>query len=558
MFKKLLSNLPFNPSLIGQVSFYAQRLRRESAVRRIGVVTLILAMFIQVFAVVSPPEPTLARSGNDIIDGGFTTREQAVQNCRGGIYSEFWHILNYYEVSCDTLAAAEIVSLRSTDYEGKLDSLGRWQQGPTIAGTGKPTNEYAVDINGARYYMRNLWAWDSGASSTYKMLRMKNTRGLIIMVMFDCGNIVTIDRYSPPAPAPAPTKPNPQIISKTTLPGMPAAESFVRAGDNIGYRIYFKNAGNAAATNVFIEDSTPRHTSFVSQGTGGASRYGYSDTVYPGHGQEPHVHWVYNTMPANANGYYVDFTVKVNTGTTNGQRICNKAFIRSNETPQACSNEVCHTVKINAPQPPATPPVAPITPTTPTPPSLTLGKKARNVSQNIADANNTTARAGDTIQYVLSVKNKGETTMKDFVIEESMGDVLEYADITDLAGGAIDDKKIVRWKPTDIKAGETIQRNLLITIKAQIPSTPVSSSYPGSFDLIMTNVYGDTVNIKLPPTVIKTAEQTVKALPNTGPGESLAAIMLLVIVASYFFARNKLIVKELDMVRTEFTSSGGY
>ena len=35
MFKKLLSNLPYNPSLIGQVSFYAKRLHAEEKIRRL-------------------------------------------------------------------------------------------------------------------------------------------------------------------------------------------------------------------------------------------------------------------------------------------------------------------------------------------------------------------------------------------------------------------------------------------------------------------------------------------------------------------------------------------
>ncbi len=562
MFKKLLSNLPFNPSLIGQVSFYAQRMHSESALRRTGLIILTMAMFLQVFSVLNPPEPTLARSGNDIIEGGFSTKQQAVQHCQQGVFSEFAQIVNYYGLDCTSIAGAQEVWIRSTDHGNQLDSMGRWAQGPTIARTGKPTDEYPVDINGARYYMRNLWAWDSSSSSSYKVLKMQNKHGQTIMIMFDCANIITIGKYSPPPPPPAPvappTKPNPQI-NKTTIPGLPQASTNVRPGDNIGYRMYFNNAGDGAATYLFVEDSIPGHTTFVSQGTGGASRHGFINSVYPGHGKEPHVFWVYNNFPARASGYYVEFTVKVNANAPNGQRICNTAFIRSVQTPQTPSNQICHTVKFNAPVPTVTPPAPPaVTVNTPTPPNLVLNKKARNVSRNIADANNTMARGGETIQYILSVKNTGSSTAKGFVIEETLGDVLEYADIVDLGGGAIDDKKIVRWKPVDIKAGETVQRNLLVTIKDPIPETPVSSSHPGSFDLIMTNVYGDTVNIKLPASTLKTAEQAVTTLPNTGPGESLAAIVVIATMASYFFARSRLVAKELDIVRTEFASTGGY
>ena len=78
MFKKLISNLPFNPSLIEQVSFYAKRIHKESSVRRTGLFVLGLAMLVQMLAVFSPPQATMDRSNNDIVNGGFVNRDQAV------------------------------------------------------------------------------------------------------------------------------------------------------------------------------------------------------------------------------------------------------------------------------------------------------------------------------------------------------------------------------------------------------------------------------------------------------------------------------------------------
>ncbi len=69
MFKKLVSNLPFNPSLIGQVGFYMDRLRAEASVRKMGFVFIVLAMLVQMFAVIAPPEKSLAASSNHIING---------------------------------------------------------------------------------------------------------------------------------------------------------------------------------------------------------------------------------------------------------------------------------------------------------------------------------------------------------------------------------------------------------------------------------------------------------------------------------------------------------
>jgi hypothetical protein len=69
MFKKLLSNLPFNPSLLDQVSFYYGRLRQEEAVRRVGFVLIVAAMVVQFIATVYPPQQSLAASPNDILNG---------------------------------------------------------------------------------------------------------------------------------------------------------------------------------------------------------------------------------------------------------------------------------------------------------------------------------------------------------------------------------------------------------------------------------------------------------------------------------------------------------
>jgi len=38
MFRKIVSNLPFSPALVGQLGFYAKRLRKEETTRRLGLI----------------------------------------------------------------------------------------------------------------------------------------------------------------------------------------------------------------------------------------------------------------------------------------------------------------------------------------------------------------------------------------------------------------------------------------------------------------------------------------------------------------------------------------
>ena len=138
-----------------------------------------------------------------------------------------------------------------------------------------------------------------------------------------------------------------------------------------------------------------------------------------------------------------------------------------------------------------------------------------------------------------------------------MTDVLEYANIMDLHGGTKDSNNVVRWPAIDIEPGITVTKFITTRVKDVISNTPSPASNPGSFDLVMTNVYGNTINIKVPGGVIKKTEQAVNTLPNTGPGTTIGFGFAITTLTAYLFARSRLMVKELDVVRKEYASSGG-
>jgi len=70
MFRKIVSNIAFSPALVGQLSFYAKRLRKEEATRRLGLVFVALALVVQALAVFQPPESANASNRNDFVSGG--------------------------------------------------------------------------------------------------------------------------------------------------------------------------------------------------------------------------------------------------------------------------------------------------------------------------------------------------------------------------------------------------------------------------------------------------------------------------------------------------------
>src|SRR5665213_1433385 len=169
---------------------------------------------------------------------------------------------------------------------------------------------------------------------------------------------------------------------------------------------------------------------------------------------------------------------------------------------------------------------------------VAVRKTASNVTAGVANADGTTANPGDTIVYTLYAQNKGKATVKGYVFQENLNDVLDYADVTDLHGGTINGSNIVGWPGRDIKAGQAATVQVTVKVKNPIPQTPTSTSDPAHFDLVMTNVYGNTINIKVPGSVTKTIETaTTTSLPNTGPGTSLFLAAGIVMVAGYFYGR---------------------
>ena len=187
-----------------------------------------------------------------------------------------------------------------------------------------------------------------------------------------------------------------------------------------------------------------------------------------------------------------------------------------------------------------------------------FAKTAANLSRQpddpaYLDANNTTVKPGEIIEYAISARNIGGSTMEGYVFKEDMRDVLEYADLIESDSASIADG-IMTWPAVDIAINETVAHRFKIKIKDPVPATPTSASDPQSFDLCLDNVFEDKnvricVNIPPPPKVI---EQVVQQLPNTGVSLNVILTSLFVAVVAFFFLRNRQLIKEITILRKEY------
>ena len=191
MFEKLLSLAPYNPGLVHQLAFYGRRMHEEANIRRTGLVFIILAFFIQFFAVLNPPQPSLASSPNDLVSGGIgnsntplsTVRANASRACTSNARG-FGSILAYYGISCGAFASATKSNINKDAQQG-----GEYYY--SMGNNTSSCNDTGVNIPGAgRVYYRRLSC--VGHVQTFDALLVRNSAGKAFYVLYDCGNLTSV------------------------------------------------------------------------------------------------------------------------------------------------------------------------------------------------------------------------------------------------------------------------------------------------------------------------------------------------------------------------------
>lgn len=205
--------------------------------------------------------------------------------------------------------------------------------------------------------------------------------------------------------------------------------------------------------------------------------------------------------------------------------------------------------------PPETSPESP--PEIPTPPNIKAVKSVRNITQNLSSelTNKTPARGGDIIEYTLRVTNTGESPFRNYTIEDNIDDILDYATLDtgylSAQGGQFTGGHTVSWPDQTIPAKGKVEKTFRVTVKETVPSTNTPNATAPEFDCRMQNGFGSsevTVMVECP--VLKTVEE----LPNTGPGTTVAIMVSVSVLAGYFFMRNRLLSKEVGIIKRSYQS----
>lgn len=529
MFRKLVSNLPYSPALVGQLGFYARRLRQEEATRRLGLVFTALALVVQSLAVFSPPDAANAANPSDMIYGGITTKEQLLtaydNSARGN--GDLKQIYDYAGITRDELATAKEGTINSREKgtgTGTWLTWGRMHRFSAAQGETKHTVDASTTV-----YSRPLWLFNTSSytkknGSTHRAFIGYSEKMGEFAVLKECGNLVTTKLPVTPAPVPPPVPPAESRCSLIQLKRI----------DRTRYTL--------EATAWVTNDAQIK--SYVFDVKDSAGSVVYSETI-----QSSNSSTESSVIEISTPGDYVA-SVAVNTSvgirTSSGcttplsvspaeKCALNSSLLVSDSECQPCPENDSYWYK--APECAA---------------KVASGKSGINLTRGNSNAESVKANASDRIEYRLSVENVGQIPAV-ASIKEELADVLEYATIHDNGGASFDDEsKVLSWGDVVLQPGESQTRSFVVSVLGNLPTTSRGISDQSSYDCIMTNAFGNTVNIGINCDTPKKIESIVADLPKTGPGENMLFAGVLGSVVTYFYARSRQLRKEVRLIRKEF------
>ncbi len=639
MFAKLVSGLPFSPALVGQLGFYARRLKKEETTRRLGLIFTALALVVQSFAVFSPPEPANAASAADLIYGGVTSKTALLARY-DDTSKDFKAIMDYLGISRAEIAASREVNFNSLDYgkdTGTWLSFGRI---PRLSLAGGEVS-HAIPGTSTTLYSRPLWTfdtttWTTAHGSTYPGFVGTSAKIGAFAISKNCGNVTVRTLPTPPPPPPPVVPKDIQVCrpgigvitikdiekKSTDLPAdnevcRPKQIQVCRPG--VGVITIIENekkSTDLAPTSpecqpkpkqiqvcrpgvgiVTISETEKKSTDLAPtspecqpkpQPVAACSalesrmiertKYNFTSTAVAQNGATINKHtFIVRSKDAmgsiitqktittanqtadsgiieikEAGTYHVSVIISSSIG---DKTSINCAKIITVAAPDKCVVNLNILATDKECQP------------CPANPSLwykdencrervASEKQATNLTQNGVLAANVTANGGDRIQFTVTMYNVGKIPASvDF--KENMTDVLEYAKVYDNGGGdliTVNGAKYLNWNKMTLAAGQKVSRTFSVKVLDQIPLTPRGTSDRGSYDCIMTNTFGNTININMNCQAPKLVEQVVEQLPSTGPRENIIFSGIVTSIVVYFYARSRQLGKEIRLIRKDFNA----
>jgi uncharacterized repeat protein (TIGR01451 family) len=144
----------------------------------------------------------------------------------------------------------------------------------------------------------------------------------------------------------------------------------------------------------------------------------------------------------------------------------------------------------------------------------------------------------DILIYTLTVQNTSDDTISGYVVETSIDDVSELADLTDAAGANYNAAtSALMWTPQDIPGNGSIEKQFTVRVKDSIPSDSdkvMTLSFGGEVSVaVANNVAGNQTPVQNPGQSVTPSYQA----PTTGPSVWFAFLLALTFTAGIILYR---------------------
>jgi uncharacterized repeat protein (TIGR01451 family) len=243
MFRKIVSNLSFSPALVGQLGFYAKRLRKEETTRRLGLVFVALALVVQGLVVFQPPESANASNPGDFVPGGLGLgANKSLNNFLAPYDANSRHlkdVMNAFGITRSEITATTFGKFRTGTKIGWGFEPRTGSQPFTVTNAAGAT---ITTVHGRQLAINN------GQTDIYGWIGYSAKQGWFAIMQY-CGNLVT-DKFPPPPPPPEEPEPAVIELSKTATNvsqgNITASSAAAKAGDKITYTLTIKNSGGTA------------------------------------------------------------------------------------------------------------------------------------------------------------------------------------------------------------------------------------------------------------------------------------------------------------------------
>ena len=712
MFKDIVSRVPFSPALVGQLGFYAKRLKKEEAVRRMGLIFTALALVVQSFAVFSPPESANAASNNDMIYGGISSKQELLAGYDRS--ARFKNVMSYAGITRSELEGLQVKTINNLS-KGKGDKA--WKSWGYEARYSRSQGEIKHNANGTTVFSRpnylfNNTSYERSNGNDLKVYYGQSAKFGEFAIMFSCGNLISPNLPTPPPPPPPPA-PKPSAIcsglstireNATTYRLRANAETKNAAKIN-AYNFVVKNASNTTVKNITVKTNSKTATTAkftlqpgdykasvtvntsVGAKSGSACQTNLS-VPKPGVQINKLVNGKETEIVQAKKDFKYQLTVK-NTGQTTLQNVKvsdpapkgitlvstdrgsiddNKLTYTIASLKKGASEKITLIAKANEYVPgttkntacvetssvPGNPDDCDDATTTMVEPEIKVcelstnriisikksdfdnkrhsknladctriqvcdlgsdtiitirepefdskkhskdlskcdeiqvcelktgniiviakndfdqdkhskdandcvvqiasDKSATNLSREGIEASTITAKAGDRIQYTVTLTNVGGVPAE-AAFKEDLKDVADYASISDNGGGSYDSEtSVLSWGTVSLKPGEDTSRTFTVMVAEEIPVTARGTGDPGSYDCIMTNTFGNSIDVGVECSTPKVLESTVEQLPATGPTENMIFAGVVGMVVIYFYARSRQLATEVRLIRRDINT----